>query len=643
MLSDDTVTDGSTFLVTDPDGRTSRDHDGLYHADTRHLETYDLTLGERTLESINVYTPRPGQRVVSLSTPLEAGARTLSVTRRQALQDGLHERIEIENLSNNAVTDTLFFSVGTRFLDLFEVRGEQQIDREIDATAQESGISFTYRPSDIDFSRETHVTVAGASAPRVSVESSTSASIEVDLELAPNEQRTVYLSVGAESETANPADAYESATTTHRERTERWKSTVDVPESPDRTIQNVLDQSVEDLLSLRIETDHGPVLAAGTPWFATVFGRDSLLAAYQILPSTASPAKGTLRYLAAHQATERDGFRDAAPGKIFHEIRHGELSVREIVPHTPYYGTIDATALWVVLLHETYRQTGDEDLVRDLWENLEAAIEWLERDGDADGDGFLEYGGGDRDDGGLRHQAWKDSDDGIVHPDGSHPEGPIAPAEVQGYYYDALRRAADLQEEFGDSAESKRLRDRADELQTAFDEQFWLPDESFYAVALDGNNEPVESVTTNPGHGLWSGIVPEARADVVIDRLVAEDMFTGWGIRTLSADHEAYNPQSYHLGSVWPHDNSLVVLGMVEYGRVEAASAVVEGLLEAAIERGNDRLPELFAGFERTATAVPIEYGVACEPQAWAAGAPLAGWLALAEDDAAQEVHARTV
>jgi len=371
-----------------------------------------------------------------------------------------------------------------------------------------------------------------------------------------------------------------------------------------------------------METEHGPVLTAGTPWFATAFGRDSLIAAYQTLPMTAAPAAATLRYLADHQATEVDEFRAAAPGKIFHELRHGELAVRGEVPHSPYYGTIDATALFVVLLHETWKQTGDDALLADLMPNVEAALEWLDEYGDADDDGFLEYPTEGHD--GLTHRAWKDSGDGIVHPDGSHPTGPLAVAEVQGYHYDALTRAAELYHHRDNATMAADLERKASALADRFDEEFWLPEESYYAVALDGNNEPIPSVTSNPGHCLWSGIVPEERAEPMVERLLSDDLFSGWGIRTLSSSHDAYNPQSYHLGSVWPHDNSLVALGMINYGYHEAAETVTDGLLEAAVKRGTDRLPELFAGFSRETSSVPIEYGVACEPQAWAAGAPIA-------------------
>jgi glycogen debranching enzyme len=382
----------------------------------------------------------------------------------------------------------------------------------------------------------------------------------------------------------------------------------------------VLDRSRADLLELRLDTEHGPTFAAGVPWFATEFGRDSLLAAYQAVDLVPEVAKGTCRFLAAHQAEAADEFRAAEPGKILHEFRHGEAAERGSVPHSPYYGTVDATALFVVVAHEAWRRTGDRAFVEHVWSAVDRALDWI----DDARDPFLGYPA-DHEGPGLTHQAWKDSGDGIMTPDGSHPAGPLAVAEVQGYVYDAKRRAADLARSVvGDETRAAALDAEATALRRAFDEAFWLPEESFYAVALDGTDDPVRTVASNPGHCLWSGIVPEARADAVVDRLVGEDLYSGWGIRTVSSDHPVYNPQSYHLGSVWPHDSSIAALGMARYGRLDAARRVADGLVDVAAERGTRRLPELFAGFPRDETDAPIEYGTACEPQAWAAAAPIA-------------------
>jgi glycogen debranching enzyme len=435
--------------------------------------------------------------------------------RKEVIDDGLFGRLEFSNLSGEEISDELEITVGTRFLDLFEVRGQSQIDRDISVEPDDRGVSFGYDPDDIDFARETHIRVESDADFSVSAGDGPRATVRLDLTVPPRETTTVHLAATVDSPATDIEERYESAVEQVRAREREWTEDLTVPDVSSPWKDSVLEQSVEDLLTLRLDTEYGPVLAAGTPWFATAFGRDSLLAAYQILPMTTAPAKGTLRYLAAHQATEIDDFRDAAPGKIFHEIRQGELTARGIAPHSPYYGTVDATALWIVLLHETYERTGDETLVQELWESLEAALDWLETHGEGD-HGFLEYTTEQLDGGGLAHQAWKDSEDGIMYGDGTYPDGPIAAAEVQGYYYDALTRGASLLEEFDDSDRAAALRERADELQDAFDERFWMPEESFYAVALDGHGDPVDCVATNPGQCLWSGIVPEDRADDVV-------------------------------------------------------------------------------------------------------------------------------
>jgi glycogen debranching enzyme len=622
MKEDSTVANGRTFLVTDENGRLSRPHDGLYHDDTRHFDQFSLS-SDYSFETICTTAPRPGERVLQCGSELERGARSLHLTRRQAVTDGFVERLEATNLEDRSIETTIELTVSARFEDLFEVRSHTDTsERTVSIEERDDEVQFVYDPADIDYRRSTSVRVATDAPIRIEYIDETTASLSFDLSIPAGETETATIATGLNCVPDDPAYEYSRAIELLDARHQRWDDTTDRPTRDDPLADRVLAQSETDLLSLTMETEYGPVLTAGTPWFATAFGRDSIIAAYQTLPMTDAPAKATLRYLADLQATEVDEFRAAAPGKILHEIRHGEATVRGDVPHAPYYGTIDATPLYVVLLHETWKRTGDDDLLEDLWPTVEAALDWCAEYGDSDGDGFLEYPTDGHD--GLTHRAWKDSGDGIVHPDGTHPTGPLAVAEVQGYYYDALTRAAELSRYRGDDDRASTLEGKAETLADHFDEAYWIPEESFYAVALDGDNEPIESVTTNPGHCLWSGIVPEERAAPMVDRFLSEDLLSGWGIRTLSSEHEAYNPQSYHLGSVWPHDNSLVVLGMVNYGFEDAAAEVTDGLLDAARARGSDRLPELFSGFERAKSSVPIEYGVACEPQAWAAGTPIA-------------------
>ncbi|WP_254546654.1 glycogen debranching N-terminal domain-containing protein [Halomarina pelagica] len=633
MKTDSAVVDGSTYLVTDTDGRSTREHDGFYHRDTQHLDRYDLDVDGRTLESLEIGAPRPSERTVHLATALSGGARSLYVRRRQLVSDGLYERLRVRNLATNARSETLSLSLGTAFRDLFEVRGHAATrSRPVDVEIRADGVTFRYDPDDLSRGWETTVTATrGTFSDARRAPHRGDVTLDLDLDLDARAETVVTLAVEPDASAVDPVRAFDAARGAVRERERDWdRTTTELTRSGwDR----VLAESRENLATLRLETDHGPTVAAGVPWFATAFGRDSLIAAYQALPLTTDLAKGTCRYLAARQATSVDEFREAEPGKIMHEVRHGEAALRGTVPHSPYYGSIDATALFVTLVHETWRLTGDAAFATELWEHVERALRWCDEYGDRDGDGFLEYPT-DRAGGGLVHQAWKDSGDGITHPDGRHPDGPLAAAEVQGYYYDAKRRAADLARQVvGDAERARRLDAEAADLAAAFDDAFWLHGESFYAIALDGNGDPIETVASNPGHCLWSGLVPEERADAVVDRLLGDDMFSGWGIRTISSAHRAYNPESYHLGSVWPHDTSLVALGMARYGRRDAAATVSRALIDAAIARGNDRLPELFAGFDREATSVPLPYGSACEPQAWAAGAPIACLRAVEGED----------
>jgi glycogen debranching enzyme len=400
-------------------------------------------------------------------------------------------------------------------------------------------------------------------------------------------------------------------------------------------------RGVEDLLTLCMPTSNGLFPTAGIPWYCCPFGRDSLITALQALPLSPDFAVATLRYLAAKQGTKLDPYHEEAPGKILHELRRGELAELGEIPFSTYYGTIDATPLWLVLLAETYRWTGDLDLVKTLWPNALRALEWIDRHGDLDGDGFVEYARSDEK--GLANQGWKDSHDSIIHPDGTYARAPIALAEVQGYVYDAKRRLAELARLLGDEALATTLEAQAATLKQRFNEAFWLADEGYYAVALDGDKRPVRSKTSNPGHCLWSGLIAEDRVQAVIDTMLAPDMFNGWGIRTMSSQSPNYNPISYHNGTVWPHDVSLIVGGMARHGRFDGVETVLTGLFETSKHFEYQRLPELFCGFERQSRfAKPVPYPVACSPQAWAAGTPLHlvnAALGLAPDAANDKLH----
>ena len=402
-----------------------------------------------------------------------------------------------------------------------------------------------------------------------------------------------------------------------------WTDRATRVDSDGELLDLAIQRSVADL---RLLMNDGPrpglrYIAAGVPWFTTLFGRDAIITALEALPFMPDLAVETLRVLADWQATDRDPGRDMAPGKILHELRFGEMVRTREIPHRPYYGSIDATPLWLVLLGETTRWTGDLDLVRELWPNVLAALAWIDADGDIDGDGFIEYvRGGPQS---LFNQGWKDSGDSIRHRDGSIAQPPTALVEVQGYVYDAKLRVAELARLIDQPDLATRLESEAADLRRRFDAAFWMSDVGYYAVALDADKRQVGSITSNPAHGLWSGIVPEERVAQIAERLMGPELDSGWGIRTYAAGQPGFNPIGYHTGSIWPHDNALAAAGLKRAGRHDEAGRIATRIFEAARESPEFRLPELFCGFTRDPASLPVPYPVACSPQAWAAAAPL--------------------
>jgi glycogen debranching enzyme len=415
----------------------------------------------------------------------------------------------------------------------------------------------------------------------------------------------------------------------------RWTSDIEVFDAS-------LSRAVDDLRSLYITAGGDRAISAGIPWYSTVFGRDSIITSIETLPLNPTIAVDTLRYLARRQGTRENSYTEEQPGRIMHELRRGELARSGEIPHIPYYGTIDATPLWLVLLHETWRWTGDFDLVHELLPNARRALEWIDRFGDLDGDGLVEYARTSAR--GLVNQGWKDSGDGVPFPDGRLPDPPVALIEVQGYVYDAKTRAAELFEHAGDAETASRLRDEAQRLRAQVIERYWLDDLGTFALALDGHKRPMPTVTSNAGHLLWSRLPDAAHAVRVGRTLLAQDMSCGWGIRTLSARHPVFNPMSYHNGSVWPHDNALIVMGLSHYGLAAHASPVVSATQDAAAVADLARLPELYCGISRDGAAAPVSYPVSCSPQAWASAAlflMLQGMLGIAPDAPRRVLHVR--
>src|SRR5579884_3624554 len=446
--------------------------------------------------------------------------------------------------------------------------------------------------------------------------------VTFDLAIEPRQEATINLViVPEEGETAAAVSSFDAARHELEVSYNGWlRRLTNITTSSD-LFDEMLRRSSLDLRLLVMDTQFGPVLTAGTPWFACVFGRDSLIAALQSLLATPDLAKGTLRLLAHYQGRIDDPVREEEPGKIAHELRRGEMARLGEVPHERYYGTVDATPLWLIHLAETFRWTGDRDLVDELWPAALRALEWIDRYGDGDGDGYVEYECRTRD--GLINHGWKDSAVAVFHADGSLAEQPIALVEVQGYVYAAKRKMADLCDMRGDGDLVARLRAGADSLRDRFNRDFWLEDEEFLAFALDGQKRPVKTITSNPGHALWAGIVDEQAAERMITRFKRSDLLSGWGVRCVADQESGYNPMGYHLGTVWPHDVAFLVVGLRRYGFHREAEIITNQLYHAGLTFPYYRFPEVFTGFARTRAANPIPYPVACKPQAWAAGMPL--------------------
>jgi glycogen debranching enzyme len=478
--------------------------------------------------------------------------------------------------------------------------------------ATPSGILFTYRGTD-ELIRGLEVKMDPA--PSVSVEERI---LRVPVSLKAGEKKQIRIQWipyedGNRKTILDDAEAISRLQRSYRE----WMETCPEAVSDLPSWNELYKTSLLDYRMLMTDAGDGELPVAGVPWYAVPFGRDSLIAAWQALPVRPGLAKSVLRTMARFQGKKLDGWRDEEPGKIMHEIRYGELARTNQVPFTPYYGTIDATPLFLILIGEVYRWTGDLDFVREMADAAGQALDWIDRYGDPDNRGYVSYAR--RSQKGIDNQGWKDSGNSIVHQDGRLAEAPIALCEVQGYVYLARTIWAHLYALLGDHERSNRLRRQAEELKDRFRRDFWMSDEQFVALALDKDGQQVRTVTSNPGHCLMTGILDREEARMVARRLLSPDMFSGWGIRTMSSRATAYNPMSYHNGSVWPHDNSLILNGLKQLGFHAEAKQVMDGLLAAASRFPQHRLPELFCGYDRTGEA-PVPYPVACSPQAWAAG-----------------------
>ena len=625
------IKEGDMFLYADAEGNLDAEEAigaGLYYRDTRFLSDYVLTVDGRSPLLLSTSADRPyashidlaNQDLSGLDGSVAALQGTINIRRTRVIKDRLYERIRIKNYNATAVTMTIGLTFASDFADIFEVRGLKRTQRGKLALPKSDGRSAVlaylgqdnvFRESRITFEPEpTEVEVVGEQIK-----------VRWRLELAPSQTEVIGLEVEPRVAGVQAApESFDSAVHQLRRSYEEWERSCTRIWTDNQLYNALLTRAMRDLRALRTPTEHGDVVAAGIPWFVAPFGRDALVTCHQTLVLNPDITRTTLQVLGRFQADEVDTWRDAEPGKILHELRQGELARARIIPHSPYYGSVDSTPLWLLLLGTYYRWTDDLAFCRELLPNVERALHWIDHYGDLDGDGFLEYQRSSPR--GLENQGWKDSHDSVVHTDGKIAEGPIALAEVQAYAYLAKLRIADIYEALGRSDQAVVLRSQAGTLRARFNERFWIESEQYFAEALDGEKRQVGSVTSNPAHGLYCDVVDAEQGQLMARRLLAPDMFSGWGIRTMSKSSVAYNPMSYHNGSVWPHDNAFIGAGLKRYGHAKATNRLATALFDMAVTVDDMRLPELFCGFTRRSPNRPVAYPVACSPQAWASGAP---------------------
>jgi glycogen debranching enzyme len=615
---------------------------GLFHNDTRHLSGLEFLInGQRPVLLSSAVENDNVVLTVDLSNPdiYENGKivlprETLHVRRSKFLWlDTAYERFAIHNFDTRSHRCIFTFNFAADFRDLFEIRGIKRARRgEITTQIEDQRLIFRYDGLD-GIARVTDIHLD----PKPDRLSESQAAFALDMKAG--EQCAIVLTVRCG--TADPravtfSEPYRAA----RRAAQKAAELGGTVRSSNALANRMMHRAGADLSMLITHTAEGPYPYAGTPWFSTPFGRDGLITALQMLWIDPSIAQGVLRYLARTQAAKTDPKADAEPGKILHETRACEMANLGEVPFGHYYGSIDSTPLFVLLASQYFLRTGDQATIRALWPHIKAALDWIDRYGDRDGDGFVEYYRESED--GLANQGWKDSYDSIFHADGRLATGAIALCEVQAYVYAAKKGAALMGRMLGEHAHADQLEDAAEKLRQNFEAAFWCEELGVYAIALDGEKKPCRVRTSNAGQVLVGGIASPERAARLADTLMTPEMFSGWGVRTVASDAPRYNPMSYHDGSVWPHDNSLIALGLGRYGFKRAAAAIFEGMFDAVTHMDLMRFPELFCGFSRRRGTAPTLYPVACQPQAWASAAPFAlleACLGIVCDHARREIR----
>jgi len=612
------------FFLTGQSGNVSNNdggHLGLYYEDTRYLSRWELSLLNHEPIVLSSQANRVFCNQIDLTTTSHQGGKDiyehnfLHVRRRQGVSTQLVERLRISNYLNVKQRVQFKIHFAADFADMFEVRGAQRPARGTyyRPILESDRIALCYMGLDGQM-RTTRIVFS------VAPTSLTSHAADYQITIPPGGDFLLEINVvpvlgGPEADYPRPhyAEVYNAIS----ENYNQWRNHCTAVQSDDEFFTASLEQSITDLRALMITYDEQRFISAGIPWYSTPFGRDSCITALQTLMVNPDIARDTLLFLAHYQGTRTDDYTTEEPGKILHEIRRGEMARCGEIPHVPYYGTVDATPLFLVLLYHYFAWTNDMDLVRRLLPNAERALHWIDTYGDVDGDGFVEYW--KYTERGCLHQGWKDSVDGVLFPDATQPQLPIALVEVQGYVYEAKLGMSRLYRALNRADDSRRLKQQAQELQSRIEAAFWMKDEKFYALALDGRKRPMKSITSNPTHLLMNHAISAASAARVERRIMADDMYSGWGMRTFSSRHSAYNPLSYHNGSVWPHDNAMALLGLCNYNLKKSAERIFTDLYDASLHFQYYRLPELFCGMVRQPNDSPVHYPVACTPQAWAA------------------------
>lgn len=625
-----TINQGTTFLITDelgdvPEGEAT----GLFYEDTRFLSSYTLLIDQMRsiLLGAGEVDYQSSEHFLTNPELASAPGSTLGIRRRRRITTRLRDELRVHNYGDSVAHFVLELELDTDFAGIFDVKASVRVEEEairkrgtFTPSVEEGGrlirLHFTreglHRELIVHLSQPVAID-PGSCRAEIELDPDESWELIIEFEALVDTDSSTGIGIGPPGTTpAPPRDELDTKSPTLQTNA--------------YILRRAYERALHDFSALRLRGmrigEGKPVLAAGIPWYMALFGRDSLIASYQALPYDPDLAAGTLRALANLQGDRIDRDRAEEPGKILHEHRFAKITgLQRGILHYPYYGSIDSTPLFLILLAAHHHLTGSLELARELLPNAERALEWIENYGDLDGDGYLEYESSKN---GLANQGWKDSWDSVRFRDGRIAEGPIALCEVQGYAYAARLGFAALLEALGKEQDQIRtLREDAARLKEEFNADFWLPDRQTYAEALDGEKRTVDSLTSNPGHLLWTGIVDGERARAIAESLLSPELFSGWGVRTMATSEGGYNPVSYHNGTVWPHDNSLIIAGLVRYGLIRDATKIADGLMNALTHSPDHRLPELLAGYSTEEAAAPVQYPTACRPQAWASGSIL--------------------